>query len=253
MSKNFELLQQVGASGTAARAAVADAPLPLRAENVRARETGLPLDDVAREEMLRLVQSVFLTVTEATPPRVVMFSGIDSGNGCSHVCAHAAAVLADNVTGAVCLVDANLRNPSLPEFFAVTNHQGLTDALRSRETIRDFTKKLYPENLWLLSCGSVATDSPALINSETMKLRIAELRQEFDYVLIDTPPLNSYSDGVAWGRLVDGAVLVLEAAATRREAVLKVTADLRAANTKVLGAVLNKRAFAIPEVLYRRL
>jgi capsular exopolysaccharide synthesis family protein len=253
MSKNFELLQQVGTSGTATRATVADAPLPLRAEHVRARETGLQLDDVAREEMLRLVQSVFLTATEATPPRVVMFSGIDSGNGCSHVCAHAAAVLADNVTGAVCLVDANLRAPALPEFFGVTNHHGLTDALHSREAIREFTKKLHPENLWLLSCGSVATDSPALINSETMKLRIAELRQEFDYVLIDTPPLNSYSDGVALGRLVDGAVLVLEAAATRREAILKVTADLRAVNTKVLGAVLNKRAFAIPEALYRRL
>jgi len=55
------------------------------------------------------------------------------------------------------------------------------------------------------------------------------------------------------GQLADGAVLVLEANATRREVTLKVAADLRAAHIKILGAVLNKRTFAIPEALYRRL
>jgi Mrp family chromosome partitioning ATPase len=105
----------------------------------------------------------------------------------------------------------------------------------------------------LLSCGSHAADSTALMNSEVMKARVAELRKEFDYVLIDSPPLNTFSDGVTLGRLVDGAVLVLEAGLTRREAILKVSADLRAAQIKILGAVLNKRTFAIPEALYRRL
>jgi capsular exopolysaccharide synthesis family protein len=255
MSKNFELLQQVDANGgTAAGAATARAraPLPFYAGNGRSTAR-LDLDSVIQEETLRLVQSVFLTPGASTAPKVVMFSGIDSGNGCSHVCAQAAAVLAANVSGAVCLVDANLRTPSLPEYFGVTNHHGLADSLRNNGSIRGYAKPLKPENLWLLSCGSLAADSSALIHSELMKTRIEELRREFDYVLIDSPPLNTYSDGAILGQLSDGVVLVLEANSTRREAALRVAEGLRARKVRVLGAVLNKRTFPIPDSLYHRL
>ena len=86
-----------------------------------------------------------------------------------------------------------------------------------------------------------------------MKARVAELRKEFDYVLMDSPPLNTYADGVAIGQLTDGLVVVLEANSTRREAAAKVTENLRAAQIKILGAVLNKRTFPIPEILYNLL
>jgi capsular exopolysaccharide synthesis family protein len=250
MSKNFELLQQVDLNGGLAPAPVAPfvAPLPFRPGNGHAPGTRLDLDRVTQEEMLRLVQGIFLT--PGVTARVVMFAGIDSGNGCSHVCAQAAEVLASNVAGSVCLVDANLRTPSLAEFFGVTNHHGLTDSLRNKGSIRDFAKKLRLPNLWLLSCGSLATDSSVLLNSELMKTRIAELRKEFDYVLIDSPPLNTYSDGIVLGQLSDGLVMVLEANATRREAALRVADGLRAKQVRVLGAVLNKRTFPIPDSLY---
>jgi Mrp family chromosome partitioning ATPase len=105
----------------------------------------------------------------------------------------------------------------------------------------------------LLSCGSLAADSTTLINSELMKARVAELRKEFDYVLIDSPPLNIYSDGIVLGQLSDGVVVVLEANSTRREAALRVAEGLRAKRVRVLGAVLNKRTFPIPDSLYHRL
>ena len=95
-------------------------------------------------------------------------------------------------------------------------------------------------------------DSSALLNSELMSARIAELRSEFDYVLIDVPPLNSYSDGLVLAHLSDGLVMVLEANATRREAALRVAENLRAKQVRVLGAVLNKRTFPIPDSLYHR-
>jgi Mrp family chromosome partitioning ATPase len=86
-----------------------------------------------------------------------------------------------------------------------------------------------------------------------MKTRITELRKEFDYVLIDSAPLNTYADGVVLGQLADGLVLVLEANSTRREAAVKVAENLRAAQVRILGAVLNKRTFPIPESVYDRL
>jgi capsular exopolysaccharide synthesis family protein len=249
MSKNFELLQQVELQNGTTGALQQLAP-PSRVNNMNGHSAGRNLDRVTEEEILRLVQGIFLT---APPPsRVVMFAAIDSGNGCSHVCAQAAQVLAGNVAGSVCLVDGNWRTPSLPEFFGVTNHHGLTDSLRTSGAIRNFAKKLHPQNLWLLSCGSLAADSSALLHSELMKARIGELRKEFDYVLIDAPPLNSYSDGLVLAHLSDGVVMVLEANATRREAALRVAEDLRAKQVRVLGAVLNKRTFPIPDSLYHR-
>jgi capsular exopolysaccharide synthesis family protein len=251
MSKNFELLQQVNLNGGSVPSPAAPfvAPLPFQPGNGHGSAARLNLDRVTQEEMLRLVQGIFLS-PGAAASRLVMFAGVDSGNGCSHVCAQAAEVLASNVTGSVCLVDANLRTPSLPEFFGVTNHHGLTDSLRTSGSIRGFAKNLRLPNLWLLSCGSLAADSSVLINSELMKTRIAELRKEFDYVLIDSPPLNTYSDGIVLGQLSDGLVMVLEANATRREAALRVADGLRAKQVRVLGAVLNKRTFPIPDSLY---
>jgi len=150
-------------------------------------------------------------------------------------------------------VDANFHSPVLPDLFGVGNHYGLTDALSKNGPIRDFSKVVRSDNLWLLSCGSLASESTGLLNSGSMKARVAELRKEFDYVLLDSPPLNTYSDGIAMGQLADGLVLVLEANSTRREAAARVTENLRAAQIKILGAVLNKRTFPIPETFYNLL
>ena len=79
------------------------------------------------------------------------------------------------------------------------------------------------------------------------------MRKEFDFVLIDAPPLTRYSDAIGLAQMTDGLVLVLEANSTRREAALQVAENLRAANIRILGAVLNKRTFPIPETLYNRL
>jgi capsular exopolysaccharide synthesis family protein len=258
MSKNFELLQQTRSNGGSIPVGETPRLTPLRYGTGRSKKNGngsagqMDVDRMIEEESFRLVQSTFLG-PNANSPRVITFAGIDSGNGCSLVCVQAAEALANNVPGSVCLVDANLRTPSLPDFFGVSNHHGLTDSLRTTGAIREFAKKLRPDNLWLLSCGSLARDSSTLLNSGLMKTRIEELRKEFDYVLIDSPALNAYSDGVVLGQMSDGLVLVLEANVTRRESALKIAEGLRAAQIKIVGAVLNKRTFPIPNFWYHRL
>jgi capsular exopolysaccharide synthesis family protein len=256
MSKNFELMQQAEISMDIPFAG----PQATDFTGIKSKISKRNLkglwsrsdERITREESLKLVQNVFhLQGKEA--PRVVIFTGVDSGNGCTAICARTADLLAAEKRGTVCLVDANLRAPALPELFQTSNHQGLTDALRKTGSIADFAKVVGPDNLWLLSCGSLTSESPSLLNSETMKMRIAELRKTFDYVLIDSPPLNTYSDAVVVGQMADGLVLVLEANQTRREPAVKVTETLRAAQIRILGAVLNKRTFPIPEPLYRAL
>jgi Mrp family chromosome partitioning ATPase len=212
----------------------------------------LTVDQIAREESHRLVQQIFMMQTQEAP-RVVVFAGIDHGNGCSRMCAHTAEALRENVRGSICIVEANFRSPSLPKFYGNKNHYGLTDALLGEGPIRSFAKPLGNDNLYLMSCGSLLPDYHVLLNSNRLKSRFREMRIEFDYVVVDSPPMTRYSDAIALGKVSDGVVLVLEANETRREAAIRVSEQLRASQIRILGAVLNKRTFPIPESLYKRL
>lgn len=254
MSRNYELIQQ-------ARAGPEFAPIPeLKTAssvhevngNGRRSVRGRDLYQMAREESLKLVQRVFL-LQAGERPRAVVFTGIDLGDGCSRICADTAKTLARNISGSVCLVDANLRSPSLAQFFGVTNRHGLADALRQQGTIRDFTQRLRPDNLWLLSCGSFAPGSPSLMSSDCLKALLAELRKEFDYVLINVSAVILDGAASLWGPLVDGVILVVEANLTRREVARKAKETLESANVRLLGAVFNNRTFPIPETIYRNI
>lgn len=254
MSRNFDLMQRTMNEKTGQAVSTPAIAIPTSQSNGKAAKNGQATEPkkLAQEEMTRLVQQLFLG-TSADGPRVVMFAGMDSGNGCSQICSDVARILAGNAGGSVCLVDANLRAPALPDYFGVSNHFGLTDALAEEGTIRKYAKPVGPDNLWLLSCGGKTSDFSRLLNSNRMKERLAELRREFEYVIVDVPALNESADATALGQQVDGLVLVLEANNTRRESASKVVENLRAANIRILGAVLNKRTFPIPEALYQQL
>jgi Mrp family chromosome partitioning ATPase len=251
MSKNFELMQQAGKDQEFRPSRKLESTPPLVFGNGHRETEVMDLDQQASEEVLRLVQRVFLLQAQE-PPHVVVFAGIDHGSGCSRICLSAAETLAKNIRGSVCVVEANLRSPGLPRMLGTTNHHGLTDSLLQEGPIRSFANLVRGDNLWLLSSGALATDSANLLNSQRLKVRFAELREQFDFVLIDAPPLTRYSDAIAIGQLAEGLVLVLEANSTRREAAVEVTNTLRSAQIPVLGAVLNKRTFPIPESLYHR-
>jgi receptor protein-tyrosine kinase len=251
MSRNFDLMQQAQRMSEDAKIQSAAPNTKMADCNERRHGMRLDFDQIACDEIYRLVQRLFLLQTQ-TPPNIVVFTAIDKGGGASEICAKVAETLANNVSGSVCLVEANFRSPSLPDLFGTTNHHGLTEALLQEGPIRSFAKPIHVNNLWLLSSGTLAVDSPNLLNSESIKVRFQELRKEFNYVVIDAPPLGPYGDALSLGRLADGLVLVLEANSTRREAAIKVAESLNGAQVRVLGAVLNKRTFPIPGSLYHR-
>ena len=163
-------------------------------------------------------------------------------------------ILATDTLRSVCLVEANFRSPVVSGLYVATNGRGFTDALIRRGSIRAFCKPVDAAgNLWSLSCGAISPDSPALLASSALRERIAELRAEFDFVIIDAPPLTRYADAIALGRLADGLVLIVEAGATRRDETAEAVANLRACKVNILAAVLNKDTPAVPEKIYKHL
>ena len=244
MSRNFELLQQIEGGEILSH-------LPREGGPARtlAGVDGLPAQ---YEPLINLVQRVFL-VPDMDAPRTVVFSGADRSSGCTWICAHTCKVLAALVSGSVCIVDANLRSPGLQQYFDLQKPQGLTDALSQPDPIRNFAQAVPDGRFSVLGAGSAVLNHGGTIDINRMRSRIKELRQEFDYVLVDAPSLDLYTDGIVLAGASDGLIMVLGANSSRREAARNAVEELKAANVPLLGAVLNKRIFPIPEFIYRKL
>jgi Mrp family chromosome partitioning ATPase len=275
MSRNFELLQNIGkeeeyfqperlltepapesvpvpASDLSYESSAAAAPSQAPTQVSSAEPLQFSMEGSQLAELAKLVQRVFL-LPGGEYNHTVVFTSSDAGNGCSWICARVGELLASQVTGTVCLVDANLQSPTLHEQFAVPNQHGLSDALRQSGSIRGYVSQLSRRNLALVSCGSESKDAQSMVTSDRMRMRLSELRSEFDYVLIDCPSMSVSNEAVSLGSAADGVVLVLKANSTRKDRARNAVRDLQAAKVKVLGAVLNQRTFPIPDKLYNKL
>lgn len=259
MSRNFELLQKIGKEQDFFSQAEAPVAAALEQPDIvpeeMPREPAAPtlqMSAAELEEITKLVQRVFV-LPGPEAPRSVVFAGTEPGNGSSWMCARAAELLSTQVRGSVCIVDANLRDPGQHEVFGIPNHHGLSDALKYTEPIGHFISNLSRPNLYLMSSGSSTENWQALVSSERMRFRMTELRNSFDYVLIDAAAISLCNDGVVLGAAADGVVLVLKANSSRRESAKRALHELQSAKATVLGAVLNQRTFPIPDSLYHKL
>jgi succinoglycan biosynthesis transport protein ExoP len=249
MSRNFELLREVEKEHEQFRAAVGSAPMPTTAMSPKG-DSAFPRNTPrVQEEMLKLVQRLFLSGA-ADAPRRVVFCTIDEGSESPWLCARAGEILASQVSVPVCVVDAKFRAPSLHQCF--DGELRAVRAVSPTDTCRKLAEQVSP-NLWLASCEALGANGNGAPNAESLRSRLGELRSQFDYLLIDAPAVTPYGDAALLGQLSDGVVLVLEANSTRRAAAKRGKEVLEAANVRLLGTVLNNRTFPIPERLYRKL
>ncbi len=246
MSKNFELMQNADQQQ--------EIFLDVKSDDGVRRDykPGRLVDRITKEETVKLVQRLFL-LPGAAAPRCVVFSGVDRGDGCTSICARAAETLIAMSGSPCCIVDANLRSPGVHEYFQMKNGNGFSGALAQGGPLREFAQQMYGGKLWVMTAGRPNTDPAASLCSAALSARLDQLRTEFDYVLIDAPPVNLFGDAASVGKRSDGAVLILNSGKTRREAARKSKVVFENAGVPVLGAILNRRTFPIPQSLYERL
>jgi Mrp family chromosome partitioning ATPase len=218
----------------------------------RNHDPGVDVGVLAREEEIKLVQGVFPD-TDENSPRIALFAGLEGEAGCALICARTAEILAARAEGPVCVVDANFRSPSLHKYFGVENEKGLVEATLESGPIQNFAQQIPEPDLWLMPSGQAAINQRFPAMADGLRVRIAELRDTFRYVVIHSGPLRLETSAMLLSRWTDGVVLVLEANSTRRDTARRVKENLTAAGVSVLGVVLNNRTFPIPEAIYRRL
>jgi non-specific protein-tyrosine kinase len=185
--------------------------------------------------------------------KAILFSSPGRGEGNSTVLIQFARTLAAE-GNRVLLVDGNLRDPSLHEAFHLPRENGLTELIFSRNPFRNinqFLKGTNLENLWVITSGNTFPNPASILESSYLEMLIHEAKVQWDWVLFDSPPLTSCSDSVSLAARVDGVVLVVQAEKTRWEVVQEVQGRLEHGGGRILGVVLNKRRFHIPNWIYK--
>lgn len=251
MSKNFELLQKLGKDDLLNSTAAGNGHSVIDPAGTTASLTPQPVKP-GLEEVSSFVQQVFLA-SGGNVPRTIVFTSTEPGTGCTWVTAHTAEVLAGRIAGSVCVVDANLREPGVHQQLGLENGLGLAESLQQPDPIRGLVRNTSLPNLFAITAGKATEASLPLLASDRMRMRIHELRSEFDFVLLDAPAMSLGSDAIGLGSLSEGVVLVLKANASRKQTARQAVQSLQEGNAKVLGAVLNQRQFPIPESIYKRL
>lgn len=138
----------------------------------------------------------------------------------------------------VLLIDADLRRPQVANRMQLDSELGLTDVLTRRGTLADLAIPA-STNLWVLPAGTIPPNPSELLGSEAMAKLLSLVEREFDYVIIDTPPVIPVTDAVVLASQTGGIVLVTRGGVTRKAQISESIEILNGGSATVLGVVLN--------------
>jgi capsular exopolysaccharide synthesis family protein len=169
--------------------------------------------------------------------KLIMVASANPGEGKSLTASNLALTLSESYQRSVLLIDADLRRPALHEIFGLPNDTGLSDGL-ALESVKRLSVIEVSPRLAVLRSGQPILDPTSALTSAQMRLVLDEARASYDFTIIDTPPIGLLSDAKLLVEMVDGVVLVVEAARTPYPDLLKAIEVI--GRDHVLGAVLNR-------------
>ena len=143
----------------------------------------------------------------------------------------------------ILMVDTDLRKSVLAAKYHIQGiDKGLSHYLTGQAEIEDIIYETETEGFYLSVAGPLSPDPTSLLDSDQFQKFIDKVREDYDYVIIDAPPLGVVIDAVIIGKYCDGAVLVIEQGVIKRKVVQDVIKQLKRGKVRILGAVLNKVA-----------
>jgi succinoglycan biosynthesis transport protein ExoP len=211
--------------------------------NSNGRELLINADGTSvQAEAYRHLRTSVLLSTAGRAPRTLLVTSSVPEEGKTTTVVNIATVLAQ--TGAnVLVIDADMRRPRLHQVFGMENNEGLSTALSSEMThdeIFSMVKQYKDTNVYLLSSGAIPPNPAELLGSEQMRNLLEAASSTFKYVIIDSPPIASFTDGVLISSIVDGVLLVVQGGRTSRQVVRRTRQMLQEIGAKIIGVVLNK-------------
>jgi capsular exopolysaccharide synthesis family protein len=172
--------------------------------------------------------------------KVILFTSAAQKEGKSTISLNTAITLCGDNKSKVVIVDCDFRNPAINDFLGFSTNVGLSDYLAGKAKMKDISFKGLVPGLTIIPAGEKPPNTYELFASERKKQFVSYLRERFDYVIIDTPPVLSFPDTSILAPLSDGVVFVVNGEKSKKSIVKRAVETLRDCDCKIMGFVMNR-------------
>lgn len=194
-------------------------------------------------EAFRALRTSLLLSSPGAPPQVILVTSAMMQEGKSFTALNLAVVLAQ--TGQkVLLVDSDMRRPAVHKYLGIPMNRGLSACLAGTEQPGDIVVKVDEiPGLHVIPAGHMPPYPSEMLASDTMPQLIQRWREEFRYIVIDTPPVLAVTDAVVCARNADVVVLIARSEKTGRQSLVRTREVLRKSRANIAGVVVNDLSF----------
>jgi succinoglycan biosynthesis transport protein ExoP len=201
-------------------------------------------------ESYRALRTSLLLSNLGTPPKVIMVTSARPQEGKTTTSINTAIVLAQKGVR-VLLIDADLRRPSVHKTLGMGPRSGLSNVLTGSATLEHaIARSPILSNLFILPAGTPPPNPAELLASSNMRDLLADLREKYDHIVIDTPPTLSVTDAVVLSQRMDAIILVIRSSQTTKQALRRSRDILMQVNAKITGVLLNAVDLTSPDYYY---
>lgn len=195
-------------------------------------------DDHVSQEAIRQIRTNLRFVNVDNPPKSIIVTSSEPGEGKSTVSTSIARALAEAGTPTI-VIDADLRRPTIAKKFGIDSKIGLTQVLAGQIELSEAVRQYEDTQLFILPAGRIPPNPSELLGSDKMRQLIKELSEEF-MVILDVPPLLPVTDAALLSTAVDGVVLVTSVGKTRKEHLAEAANMLDKVGAHQIGTVINR-------------
>lgn len=192
----------------------------------------------AVSEAYKTVRTNLLFSLASLGQKTVVVSSPLPAEGKSVTCANLAIALAQT-SAKVMLIDGDLRRPTQHKLFGVDNTKGLSNMLAGFESVADSVKRNVYNNLDLVTAGALPPNPSELLGSKNMEVFVKKMEEYYDYILIDSPPINIVTDAVVLSKNSAGLMMVVRSQQTSVDDLHSAISTIKAAKSNVLGVVVS--------------
>ena len=198
---------------------------------------------VAKESYKAERTNIIFSVPNDGECNVVLFTSSVPGEGKTTTCVNTALSFVQT-DARVLLIEADLRRPKVCECFNRSYDEGLSGVLSGVVSLKDVVFHIEEYSIDILPAGAVPPNPTELLSSNRMKNVLDELKKDYDYIFIDTPPVNTVTDAILLTKYVSGTIMVVRSRYTTQQSLEKAINALKFSDAKILGFVVNDAAIS---------
>lgn len=189
-------------------------------------------------ESIRTIRTNIKYLSVDNEKKVLLVTSVSKGEGKSTTAGNLAVAFSQDEKK-VLLLDCDLRKSQIHKMFELSNQIGLTDILANEIKVEEVINK-YSEKVDIITSGKKVLNPCEMLSSNKFKLLLDDLREKYDYIIIDSPPLDSVADAKNLSVNADGTIIVVKSETTKKNSLLEAKKSLDKVGGKIVGVIVNR-------------